>query len=360
MKATAQLCLPGCGVGLVAMKGAKETASEVSGSATPPSVSTRGSSSDLLPDEQMEEGLRTILPGPSDGKLGRKSGGKKSLGQKKSHRKGARKSKSISDLLEERRQEVQSSQHEWWTYKFAKVVSWVVLGLFTAASVLLVALWARHEHEESYVVTLFVMAIAAMAYFAKVTGMGEAQIRGKTIPVIRYIDWIATTPLMLYELCTIGGAEKHTIIIVIGSDILMLVGGIVSAMIVPKGKVMQKYAWFGISIFFYILMVVALEVDVSYGTVLERPPDVQRLFKQLSWLTVISWTGYPIVVLLGRAHAGLISKGMEDALLCILDCISKIGMEFFVVFTCSAHGAQCHAHGSEPLEGGHHGLDGHH
>ena len=31
----------------------------------------------------------------------------------------------------------------------------------------------------------------------------------------------------------------------------------------------------------------------------------------------------------GRAHAGLISKGMEDALLCILDCISKIGMEFF-------------------------------
>ena len=37
-------------------------------------------------------------------------------------------------------------------------------------------------------VTLFVMAIAAMAYFAKVTGMGEAQIRGKTIPVIRYID----------------------------------------------------------------------------------------------------------------------------------------------------------------------------
>ena len=29
------------------------------------------SRSDLLPDEQMEEGLRTILPGPSDGKLGR-------------------------------------------------------------------------------------------------------------------------------------------------------------------------------------------------------------------------------------------------------------------------------------------------
>jgi len=216
--------------------------------------------------------------------------------------------------LEQRRQEVQSSQHEWWTYKFAIVVSWVVLALFTMASLLLIVLWARHEHEESFVVTFFVMAIAAMAYLAKVTGLGEAVIGGRKVPVIRYIDWIATTPLMLFELCMIGGAEKHTTILVIGSDLMMLVGGIVSAMLVPKEKVMQKYLWFSISVFFYMTMIAALEVDVAYGTVLDRPADVQRLFSQLSWLTVISWTGYPIVVLLGRAHAGLISKGMEDAL----------------------------------------------
>jgi len=27
------------------------------------------------------------------------------------------------------------------------------------------------------------------------------------VPIIRYIDWIATTPLMLFELCMIGGAK---------------------------------------------------------------------------------------------------------------------------------------------------------
>ena len=27
--------------------------------------------------------------------------------------------------------------------------------------------------------------------------------------------------------------------------------------------------------------------------------DVQMLFSQLEWLTIVSWTGYPIVVLLG-------------------------------------------------------------
>lgn len=80
------------------------------------------------------------------------------------------------------------------------------------------------------------MSIAAAAYFAKVTGMGDAVIAGRKVPIIRYIDWIATTPLMLFELCMIGGAEKHTTIFIIGCDLMMLVGGIVSAMFVPKAK----------------------------------------------------------------------------------------------------------------------------
>ena len=159
-----------------------------------------------------------------------------------------------------------------------------------------------------------------------------------------YIDWITVTPpLMLFELCVVGGAEKHTAILVIGCDLLMLTGGIVSAMIVPKEKSLQRNLWFGISVFFFVIMVTALQLDVANGTVLERPADVQHFFSYLKWLTIISWSGYRVVVLLGRAHFGLISKGMDDALLCILDCISKSGMEFFVVISCSGEGAQCHA-----------------
>eukprot|EP00439_Symbiodinium_sp_Y106_P058706 s1637_g8.t1 len=234
---------------------------------------------------------------------------------------------SMSESLRERQQKVQSSQHEWWTYQFAIWVSRVVFLLFALASAVLLVFWARHINEEAYVVTFFVMAIAALAYLAKISGMGEIKLGGRKLPIIRYIDWITTTPLMLFELCVVGGAEKHTAILVIGCDLLMLTGGIVSAMI---EKSLQRNLWFGISVFFFVIMVTALQVDVANGTVLERPPDVQQLFSYLKWLTIISWSGYPVVVLLGRAHFGLISKGMEDALLCILDCISKIGMEFFV------------------------------
>jgi len=245
--------------------------------------------------------------------------------------------------VEKRQEMVQSSQHEWFSYKLAHKVAWVVQILFTLASLLLLALWIRHVHPEAYVVTFFVTSISAAAYFAKVTGMSDVVIAGRKVPLIRYIDWIATTPLMLFELCVIGGAEKSTTILIIGCDLIMLGGGIVSATVVPKAKVKLKYAWFMVSNLFFILMIAALQVDVAQGTVKTRPEDVQQLFSRLEWLTIVSWTGYPIVVLLGRAHAGLISKGVEDALLCMLDCIAKLGMEGFLIASCSAEGAECHA-----------------
>ena len=45
-----------------------------------------------------------------------------------------------------------------------------------------------------------VMAIAALAYLAKISGMGEIKLDGRKLPIIWYIDWITTTPLMLFEL----------------------------------------------------------------------------------------------------------------------------------------------------------------
>ncbi|CAK9004397.1 unnamed protein product [Durusdinium trenchii] len=249
----------------------------------------------------------------------------------------------LSEVVEQRQVQVLSSQEEWWTYEFAHVVAKIVWMLFFLATSLLVFLLVADIHPEAFVITFFVMFIAQLAYFAKVTGYSDVVLGGRTVPIVRYIDWITTTPLMLFELCMIGGAEKHTTILVIGCDLIMHATGIVSAMVVPKEKVKVKYAWFTMSVFCFTLMLLVLHRDVSWGTVNLRPSDVQALFDRLEWLTIISWSWYPIVVLLGRAHFGIISKGTEDALLCILDCIAKLGMEGFVVLSCTAPDAQCHA-----------------
>lgn len=89
--------------------------------------------------------------------------------------------KNFEAAVESRRTVVQTSQHEWWSYKFAHIVAWIVQILFTLASLVLLGLWIRHVHPEAYVVTFFVMSIAAAAYFAKVTGMGDAVIAGRKV-----------------------------------------------------------------------------------------------------------------------------------------------------------------------------------
>jgi len=126
-------------------------------------------------------------------------------------------------------------------------------------------------------------------------------------------------------------------------DIMCLAGGTIAAVIEKKTQHHpMMLLWFGISSFFYLTMMATLHTDVAHTTVLDQTPEVQRLFSQLQVLTVCTWTGYPIVVFLGRAHGGVITKSLEDLLICILDVISKIGMEGLIVATCSVSGVECH------------------
>jgi len=251
----------------------------------------------------------------------------------------------INQKVEERQQAMLEHHDDRLTH-FSHQVVWVTQFFFTMAAIVLLVKWMQNSHPESYVATFFVTSLASAAYFAKATGMGDAIVFGIRVPFVRYADWILTTPLMLYELCTIGNAPGHVTMMVIGCDLLMLGFGIVSACIDRKDKLLEKYLWFLASCAFFILMLGALHFHVATGSALEQPADVQTLFSRLEWLTIVAWSGYPVIVLLGRAHAGLISKATEDLGLCVLDCIAKIGMEGLIVVSCSAPGAMCHATGN--------------
>jgi bacteriorhodopsin len=188
-------------------------------------------------------------------------------------------------------------------------------------------------NEEAFVNTFFVTAIAAMTYFAKACHMGDFMFRGQVVPIARYIDWITTTPLMLYEVCHIAHAPASMTIMVIVCDLLMLATGLISAAVPWKPYKAMKTVWFLFSCLFYILMVIVLQMDVAYKAS-KQVEVAATLFKRLEVLTVAVWSFYPVVVMMGRAHLGLITKPMEDILLCVLDVIAKIGMEGLIVASC--------------------------
>ena len=220
---------------------------------------------------------------------------------------------------------------------------WLTQIGFTVSTVVLAAFWILSAPEEkpAFVTSLLTCAIAAGAYYAKATHRGELTLpAGNKVPFVRYIDWITTTPLMLYELCRLGGADGSTTMMILGCDLLTLCFGTISAMVDRKGSSSQMLKWFFSAGFFYLLMMMALfgQIDVS-----NRPDYVQELFSQLKILTSISWSCYPIVVFIGRAECQLITREAEDFLFVLLDIISKMGMEALILYSHinghSAHGS---------------------
>lgn len=93
-----------------------------------------------------------------------------------------------------------------------------------------------------------------------------------------------------------------------------------------------KYALFLIAGAFYVLMMATLHIDVAKGAAHHVSPEIQRMFEDVEILTIVSWSLYPPTVLLGRAHFGVVSDALEDSLICVLDCVSKIAFEGLIIY----------------------------
>lgn len=217
---------------------------------------------------------------------------------------------------------------------FCQQLLYITQGVFSAATIVLLGFYIAHDHPASFVNTFFVQAIAAVAYFVKSNHVGEFKMGETNVPIVRYVDWITTTPLMLYEICHIAHAKTHEIVMVVGCDLLMLGLGITAACIDSEKHFGVKYGVFSIACVFFIILVATLNVDVaSHLDHIEDDDasDKKRLFINLEQLTIATWSFYPVAVLLGRAHFGLITDSVEDGLICILDMVSKVGMEGLII-----------------------------
>jgi bacteriorhodopsin len=216
---------------------------------------------------------------------------------------------------------------------YSHMLAWWTQYAFTAATFTMLYFSLFHDQREKTVRTFFVIATAALAYYAKCEGLAEISLFGQgRVPIVRYVDWVLTTPIMLGELCHIGHAPNHVWDMVIGCDLLMLACGIASALIPWSTHPKPKMTFFIAGGVFYVIMVFVLHRDVAAGSAVKQSQATQDLFSQLEILTMVVWSFYPIVCGLGRAHGGLISVAAEDAIICIMDMSAKIGMEGILIY----------------------------
>ncbi|WP_244605605.1 bacteriorhodopsin [Halorussus marinus] len=200
---------------------------------------------------------------------------------------------------------------------------WFLLGTIGMAAGTVPPLWrlATDPRDRAYYAVLAgVTGFAAVAYLAMFFDIGRIPVGEGVLYVPRYVDWLVTTPLLVLFLGMLCRPDRRIYTALVGVDVVVIGAG-VAAGLLPDPYGLAAYvvgcvAYVGL---LYLLVVVLPQQATLHGD------RVDAVFTKLRNLTVVLWTLYPVVWILGPLGAGLLQPGTEIMVVTYLDLISKVG-----------------------------------
>ncbi|MFB6269297.1 MAG: bacteriorhodopsin [Halobacterium sp.] len=189
-----------------------------------------------------------------------------------------------------------------------------------------------------YAATIFITAIAFVNYLSMALGYGVTTVTvgGEELPVYwaRYTDWLFTTPLLLYDLGLLAGADRTTIGTLVGLDVLMIGTGAVATLTGSgTGAVSAEAArlvWWGVSTGFLLVLLYFL-----FGSLTEQAAslasDARGKFTTLRNMITVLWLVYPVWWLVGTEGLGAVGIGVETAGFMVLDITAKVGFGYVLL-----------------------------
>jgi bacteriorhodopsin len=189
--------------------------------------------------------------------------------------------------------------------------------------------WGVEDEEQQrfYVITIFITAIASVAYFVMATGFSLTRVtlgdRVLDIYWARYADWLFTTPLLLLDLALLARASRNTIYTLVGLDVLMIATGLVGALVTSSPAL--RIVWWGVSsaLLAFLLYFLVQAIRQAAG---RQSESVRTLTRRLRNLLLTLWIAYPVVWILGtEGTIGLLPLYWETAAFMVLDLTAKVG-----------------------------------
>lgn len=174
--------------------------------------------------------------------------------------------------------------------------------------------------ENFFIMAISITVIAATAYLAMALGMGRMVIGTEEIIVARYVDWLLTTPLIIALLGLLANASKSLIATLIGVDIYMISAAMIGA---ASSSLVVSLVWFGLGTAAYLLFIYLLLGALSTAAE-EMPGDVSGIYTTLRNLTIVLWSIYPVVWILGGNGFDVLPLLAEEASFVTLDVLSKV------------------------------------
>jgi len=225
---------------------------------------------------------------------------------------------------------------------------WVTFAILVLASATFAALsWNIPVSKRVYhVLTTLAVIISSLSYFAMASGAGTSFVCERVTDVhehlpdtyhrvcrqvfwARYVDWTLTTPLLLWELCILGGVDGAHTLMATASSLVMTLAGLASAY--GRKDTAQRWGWFAIAVLGYLFVVWHVALHGS-RMVKAKGDKVAKLFAGLAGFIFVVWTIYPIVWGIAEgAHKTTVDTGV--VIYAVLDLLAKVGFGLYVLIT---------------------------
>lgn len=172
-----------------------------------------------------------------------------------------------------------------------------------------------------YLLLVSIPGIAVVAYLLLVLGVGAVDGGGHTVYVVRYVDWLLTTPINVLYLGLLAQADRETIVKLVGLQALTIGFGFGGA--VASGAL--AYALFALGTAAFAGVVSLLYGEVADAAVVALSDVGASLYRTLRNFVVVLWSVYPVVWLLGAAGLGVMDVETASLVIVYLDVVTKVG-----------------------------------
>ena len=199
---------------------------------------------------------------------------------------------------------------------------WVgAVGMFVGTAAFAWAGRGAAAGERRYYLTLIgISGIATVAYVLMALGIGWSSVGERTVFVPRYVDWILTTPLIVFFLGLLAGIDRRAFAVSIGLNTVVMIAGLVAALLPGT----ERFALFGLGALAFVGLVYYLFGPMT-ASARAQPDGIEKLYVRLRNLTAVLWSIYPLIWILGPSGLDLLTVTVGTALVMYLDLVTKVG-----------------------------------
>lgn len=133
-------------------------------------------------------------------------------------------------------------------------------------------------------------AIASLSYFCMALGIGNIRVDGREFYFARYIEYVATTPIMLADIGVLLELSPSDLFGICVWDVLMVLAGLFASFTTTKAKF--PLFFFGCVCFVIIVARLRNVLKRIYAT---RTKALTWPFKCFLVSMLICWMGYPVI-----------------------------------------------------------------